>query len=55
MLYAAWAEAGLFPVDELKKLRKIDHPLEGHPTPVKKYFNKCHRLYLTLSECTTLI
>jgi transketolase len=34
VLYAAWAEAGLFPVDELKKLRKIDHPLEGHPTPV---------------------
>jgi len=33
VLYAAWAEAGLFPVDELKKLRKIDHPLEGHPTP----------------------
>ncbi|XP_030562137.1 transketolase-like protein 2 [Drosophila novamexicana] len=33
ILYAAWAEAGLFPVDELKNLRKIDSDLEGHPTP----------------------
>jgi transketolase len=33
-LYAAWAEAGTFPVSELKNLRKIDNPLEGHPTPV---------------------
>lgn len=34
ILYAAWAEAGLFPVSDLKNLRKIDCPLEGHPTPV---------------------
>lgn len=33
ILYAAWAEAGLFPVSELLKLRKIDSDLEGHPTP----------------------
>ncbi|KAL5014443.1 hypothetical protein ScPMuIL_008713 [Solemya velum] len=33
VLYAAWAEAGLFPVGELLKLRKIDNDLEGHPTP----------------------
>ncbi|GFO01902.1 transketolase [Plakobranchus ocellatus] len=33
VLYAAWAEAGLFPESELLKLRKIDSDLEGHPTP----------------------
>ncbi|XP_070559781.1 transketolase-like isoform X2 [Ptychodera flava] len=33
VLYAAWAEAGLFPVEDLLKLRKIDNDLEGHPTP----------------------
>lgn len=33
ILYAAWAEAGLFPVSELLNLRKIDSDLEGHPTP----------------------
>ncbi|XP_067615806.1 transketolase-like protein 2 [Eurosta solidaginis] len=33
ILYAAWAEAGLFPVDDLQNLRKIDSDLEGHPTP----------------------
>ncbi|XP_063536186.1 transketolase-like protein 2 [Cydia strobilella] len=33
ILYAAWAEAGLFPVEELKNLRKMDNDLEGHPTP----------------------
>jgi len=33
ILYAAWAEAGFVPVSELKNLRKIDNPLEGHPTP----------------------
>merc|ERR1719228_1527134 len=27
------AEAGLFPVEEVLKLRKIDSDLEGHPTP----------------------
>ena len=33
LLYAAWAEAGLFPREELMKLRLIDSDLEGHPTP----------------------
>lgn len=33
ILYAAWAEAGLFPRDELLKLREIGSDLEGHPTP----------------------
>lgn len=33
ILYAAWAEAGLFPTEELMNLRKIDNDLEGHPTP----------------------
>jgi transketolase len=33
VLYAAWAEAGLFDRTELLKLRRIDSDLEGHPTP----------------------
>lgn len=33
LLYAAWAEAGLFPREELLNLRKLDSDLEGHPTP----------------------
>lgn len=33
ILYAAWAEAGLFPTQDLLNLRKIDSDLEGHPTP----------------------
>src|ERR1700756_4156543 len=33
LLYAAWAETGLFPVEELLKLRRLDSDLEGHPTP----------------------
>jgi transketolase len=33
ILYAAWAQAGLFPRAELLKLRRIDSDLEGHPTP----------------------
>jgi transketolase len=33
ILYAAWAEAGLFPRADLLKLRQIDSDLEGHPTP----------------------
>jgi len=33
ILYAAWAEAGLFPRSDLLNLRKIDNDLEGHPTP----------------------
>ena len=33
VLYAAWAEAGLFPREELLTLRQIGSDLEGHPTP----------------------
>ena len=33
ILYAAWAEAGLFPREDLLNLRKISSDLEGHPTP----------------------
>uniref|UniRef100_A0A8W8NSA9 Uncharacterized protein n=1 Tax=Magallana gigas TaxID=29159 RepID=A0A8W8NSA9_MAGGI len=33
ILYAAWAEVGLFPASDLLKLSKIDSDLEGHPTP----------------------
>jgi transketolase len=33
ILYASWAEAGLFPVQDLMNLRKLDSDLEGHPTP----------------------
>jgi transketolase len=33
LLYAAWAETGLFPVEELLKLRQFGNNLEGHPTP----------------------
>jgi transketolase len=33
VLYAAWAEAGFFPTDDLLKLRKFGCDLEGHPTP----------------------
>ena len=33
LLYAAWAETGLFPAEELLKLRQFGNDLEGHPTP----------------------
>jgi transketolase len=33
ILYAAWAQAGLFPRADLLNLRRIDSDLEGHPTP----------------------
>ncbi|NGZ94604.1 MAG: transketolase [Nitrospira sp. WS110] len=33
LLYAAWAEAGFLPHDELLELRSLDSDLEGHPTP----------------------
>ncbi|MGL5096768.1 MAG: transketolase [Planctomycetia bacterium] len=33
ILYACWAEAGLFPVAELLTLRLLNSDLEGHPTP----------------------
>jgi transketolase len=33
LLYAAWAETGLFPTNELLKLRQFGSDLEGHPTP----------------------
>lgn len=33
LLYAAWAETGFIPVEELSKLRTFGSDLEGHPTP----------------------
>src|SRR5215470_10428289 len=33
LLYAAFAEAGAIPVEELKTLRQFNSILEGHPTP----------------------
>jgi transketolase len=33
LLYAAWAETGLFPTEQLLKLRQLGSDLEGHPTP----------------------
>src|SRR5258707_15385753 len=33
LLYAAWAETGLFPAEDLLKLRQLGSDLEGHPTP----------------------
>ncbi len=37
LLYSVWAEAGAFPVEHLKTLRKVDSELEGHPTPRFKW------------------
>ena len=33
LLYAAWAEAGLFPKQDLLQLRTLQSDFEGHPTP----------------------
>ena len=33
ILYAAWAEAGFIPREDLLNLRKLTSDLEGHPTP----------------------
>jgi transketolase len=33
VLYAAWAQTGLFPREDLLKLRELGSDLEGHPTP----------------------
>jgi transketolase len=33
LLYAAWAEAGFIPREELLRLREFTSDLEGHPTP----------------------
>ncbi|MCL5098026.1 MAG: transketolase [Candidatus Omnitrophica bacterium] len=33
LLYAAWAETGLFPTEDLLQLRTLKSDLEGHPTP----------------------
>ena len=33
LLYAAYAEAGIIPTEQLPTLRQIDSILEGHPTP----------------------
>jgi len=37
LLYAIFAMAGAYPPSLLNRLRKIDSPLEGHPTPNFKY------------------
>jgi transketolase len=37
ILWACYAEAGIFPVGNLKNLRKITSNLEGHPTPRMKW------------------
>jgi len=37
LLYAAWAEAGIIPAQQLLTLRRIDSDLEGHPTPRLKW------------------
>lgn len=37
ILWAAYAEAGIIPVNTLMNLRKITSPLEGHPTPRMKW------------------
>lgn len=59
MLYAAWAEAGTIPIEDLKNLRKIDSPLEGHPTPVSGCHSlTCHCCYInnfTISVKSTLM
>uniref|UniRef100_A0A1B0A439 transketolase n=1 Tax=Glossina pallidipes TaxID=7398 RepID=A0A1B0A439_GLOPL len=39
ILYAAWAEVGLFPVENLLNLRKYDSDLEGHPTPRSNFID----------------
>ena len=52
VLYAAWAEAGLFPVSDLKTLRKIDSSLDGHPTPVlTSIFFIFYSFYIYLLKC----
>src|SRR5688572_2422025 len=33
LLYAAWAEAGAFPVERTLTLRQFGSDIEGHPTP----------------------
>ena len=48
VLYAAWAEAGVIPMDELKNLRKIDSELEGHPTPVSVTDRQTDQLLLDM-------
>src|SRR5688572_26154445 len=35
VLYAAMAEAGYFPKDQLMTLRKLGSPLEGHPNMIR--------------------
>ncbi|MFW6128958.1 MAG: transketolase [Candidatus Aminicenantaceae bacterium] len=37
ILWAAYAEAGIFPISDLMNLRKIDSNFEGHPTPRIKW------------------
>lgn len=39
ILYAAWCEAGLVPLKDLKTLRKLGSDYEGHPTPRLKFID----------------
>lgn len=39
ILYAAWAQTGLFDAKEVMNLRKIDSDFEGHPTPRLKFID----------------
>ncbi len=39
VLYAAWAEVGIIPVEDQLTLRRIDSTLEGHPTPRLEWVN----------------
>lgn len=50
ILYAAWAEAGLFPASELLELRKLTSDLEGHPTPVRIFTLKIIIQLLVIKE-----
>jgi transketolase len=39
ILWGALAEAGAYPIAELKTLRRIDSELEGHPTPRSRFID----------------
>lgn len=38
LLYAAWAEAGAYPIGHLMTLRRLDSDLEGHATPRFRWY-----------------
>lgn len=55
VLYAAWAEAGVIPMEELKNLRKIDSELEGHPTPVREHINTAVAIIICSAKVTLML